>query len=472
MSAEKFDFRSDFNTAGVFWEPSKPDQKFSAQIISKRSHIDLTVAAESFKVTVETVVTERQGNTADPTVLNGFTGLGRCSLLHLHSIGNPGLLNLPEGWEIRAPKYRVSACVAGLHMDSASAAIFKEAEFRFKGLDGWFQPSVELSFDERGVSVLYPKNVPPVVDCGIERLAVQLKIRVSPGAKFSSGGVHTARPQAYITITSEECHELDWFLSIGVRLERYFSLCLGTSVALTSMYLKTDKDQECSLIVRGGRSKHQTPDVRYWIRCDAQDLQRTISAWLNTPEELEPVEVLLYETIRRTKLFVETEFLALAQAFESFHRVTDKSTLIAGAEFAEVMERLREFIAQTVGQPILAERLVSSMEHANEPSFRNRIFALFERLKPETLQRLLKENPETFERTLRQTRNYFTHAGTKKKRRVLTDSGDVFLFNQKLHALLRLLLLIRIGFPEEKAIDGVEQQVLRFGISRRGFSLK
>jgi Apea-like HEPN len=63
-----------------------------------------------------------------------------------------------------------------------------------------------------------------------------------------------------------------------------------------------------------------------------------------------------------------------------------------------------------------------------------------------------------FEQTLRQTRNHLTHPGIPKKSKVVTDGKGLFLFNQKMHALLRLLMLVHVRFPEEKVFRAVHDQ--------------
>jgi hypothetical protein len=47
---------------------------------------------------------------------------------------------------------------------------------------------------------------------------------------------------------------------------------------------------------------------------------------------------------------------------------------------------------------------------------------------------------------------------------VLTEATDLFLFNQKLHAFLRLLVLLRIGFEEGEVREPVQYQSGRWGI--------
>lgn len=44
----------------------------------------------------------------------------------------------------------------------------------------------------------------------------------------------------------------------------------------------------------------------------------------------------------------------------------------------------------------------------------------------------------------------------------MVDQKEIFLFNQKLHVLLRFLLLKSIGFPEEGIFDQIFQQSRRW----------
>jgi hypothetical protein len=174
-----------------------------------------------------------------------------------------------------------------------------------------------------------------------------------------------------------------------------------------------------------------------------------------------PLEHLVYGTIRHSSLFVETEFLSLAQAIESFHRLTDKSTVVEPRVFRHFLKNLCQFLQENWGSSPLMEGCLEKVRHANEPKFQDRIQSLLTRIDPVRLRKLIGD-PVVFERTLRQTRNHFTHSGISKKGSVLSDAKAIFLFNQKLHALLRLLLLKNVGFSEESVFEQVFQQSRRY----------
>ena len=169
-----------------------------------------------------------------------------------------------------------------------------------------------------------------------------------------------------------------------------------------------------------------------------------------------------YGTIRHSSLFVETEFLTLAQAIESFHRLTDKSTVVEPQVFAQVKEDLFGFISQqSWANSAIGDRCKEATNFLNDPTFKTRIQSLLAGIDPERLKTLVGD-PVAFEQTLRQTRNYLTHPGTEKKGKVLTDPKELFLFNQKLHVLLRLLMLKTMGFAEEAIFDQMFQQSHRY----------
>ena len=46
----------------------------------------------------------------------------------------------------------------------------------------------------------------------------------------------------------------------------------------------------------------------------------------------------------------------------------------------------------------------------------------------------------------------------------MTEAAELFLFNQKLHAFLRLLMLLYLGFPEEDIFEPVLYQSRKWTI--------
>jgi hypothetical protein len=80
-------------------------------------------------------------------------------------------------------------------------------------------------------------------------------------------------------------------------------------------------------------SKAETLRYERVIQCTPEQLCIALDRWFSVPDGLRQIENLIYGTIRNSSLFVETEFLSLAQAIESFHGVTDNSVLMPEPEF-------------------------------------------------------------------------------------------------------------------------------------------
>jgi hypothetical protein len=114
-----------------------------------------------------------------------------------------------------------------------------------------------------------------------------------------------------------------------------------------------------------------------------------------------------------------------------------------------------------VARTEVAKSLKDALIHSNDFTFRKRVNLLLHRISEQHRKDLVGD-AEIFDMTLRQTRNYFTHLGTKKKGHVLTGTSELFLFNQKVHAVLRILMLIYVGLPENQVFEPVLRQASKW----------
>jgi hypothetical protein len=420
--AKTLDLNSPVRTAGVFWQPEHPEKKFSGYLTSDRRKLQLLVAAEYSKLDPSTLFRRTTGSET-PDLLHGFTSLGPCTLVGLYDTGDLGVQDFTHGRAISAPSFRVSACVTGVQLGATSTLELRNAQFRYRGLEGWFPTPGERSVTRESMSIVYPTRVPPIVDFSVLSNRVRVKIGMELTLKSRLSVTESVVTEPVIAIEPTEPTSFEWLFDAAVRLENFFSLCLGTSVGLRAMSVDHTNGTS-GWVIRPRGSKSQKSDVRVWIRCDASQLSSAIAAWLDKPAVFRLVENLVYGTVRHSSMFVETEFLSLAQAVESLHRVTDRTG-------------------------------------GRERSFRKRIEDLLARLDGRTVAKVIGDRA-VFEQTLRETRNYFTHPGIRKRARVITDPKELFLFNQRLHAWLRLLMLVDLAFPEALAIEPVCQQLQRW----------
>jgi HEPN superfamily Apea-like protein/ApeA-like protein len=453
--ADRFDIQSEFETEGCFWEPGTPAQSFSAHLSATSKRIELTKAAE--RVGMERLFSRSDDEPA-PDILHGDTLLGPCTLIGLQGVGGFGSGNPSTGNILRALRFRISLCILGLHLTNESAPEIHSATFNYAGLESWLRSDAQISLTDDGVIIRHPRNSPPLLDFSLVPTRTRMQLRVASNLQFSPARTHSAGAEPCVIVEPAIPASLEGLLDSAYRLENFLSLWIGTSVRLRTVWLKDSSEKKGWVIRRVPTDDPaEEPDIQAWVRADASQLAGAIIAWMTTPEEFRPVENLVYGVIRSTPLFVETEFLSLAQALESLHRLTDTNTMVERSLFKQICAALEQSIRAICNHPSLAERFEDAIRYANEPSFRNRITSLISRIRTEHAETLLGD-VSLFERTLRQTRNFLTHPGIKRQAEVLTGTKELFLFNQKLHAFLRLLLLLNLGVSEDVAFEPVRYQ--------------
>ncbi len=454
----KYGLRSRFEAEGIFWPSNNPHARFSARLISTKRSIELAVAAES--AGPERLFPSPNDELA-PDVMHGYTTIGKCTLMGLQEFDGVRQFEVETQRTLLTRRYRVGACVVGAYLGNESEPIWRSATFSFAGVGDWLRPATQIRITDKALVISHPTPAPTIVDFCMVPTMTHIELRMISDMTWSPSGRHSSsRDEPQIEITPEQPASLGWFIDVAVRFENFFSLCLGTSVQLRSVQLLRSA-RDMAWFVRPIPGKVGTPDIEAWIRCDASQLATAMSKWLATPEKFRPLENLIYGAIRNSSMFVETEFLSLAQGVESFHRLTQPVLIADQLTFKRALKAILKLILTTCGESALATRLIESIRHANEPSFRNRVESLIRGLPPEHVEALLGD-PEEFERRLRQTRNFFTHPGTKKGSRVLTGVKEIFLFNQRLHAFLRLLMLTSVGFREADVFRLVHYQSRRW----------
>jgi hypothetical protein len=461
---EKFELHSKFQLEGVFWDAANPDDKFAGTLSCDGKRLELVTRAEL--VTPTPAMLMGADETSVPDVMHGFTVKGDCTIVGLQRINTPGLLDYPKGRGVRWRYFRViGACLMGWHLANDTAEVLTAADLTYTGISEWFPGcGASITWPEGGTLISLPKERRIVLDVCIIAKRFHLFIDIDPNFEFKMGGKSfKGDSEPVIMLEPAEPRSLEWFVEVMHRLENFLSLCLGSSVrAKTMRLIGKDKKTESGWLIRPRGGKIEKPSMAIWLGCDSSQLSSAVASWFSMSEEFTPLENLIYGTIRHSSLFVETEFLSLAQAIESFHRLTDKSTVVEPEVFAQVKDALSNFISQqSWANSAIGNRCKNALNFLNEPTFQGRIQSLLAGIDPGRLKTLVGD-PVIFEQTLKQTRNYMTHPGIEKKGKVLADSKELFLFNQRLHVLLRLLMLKTLGFSEEAIFDQMFQQSRRY----------
>jgi hypothetical protein len=365
------DVRARLQVPGVFWEPTKTESRFSGSIICDGNQIEFVTCAELINPDLSFLrASLGEERSPAPDIVHGFTTRGECTLIGLQERTGDSLADLPNNRGVRVRKFRVSGCIFGFYLEHYATPVLTSSSFTYSGIHEWLPSSSKVTLAEGSATIVSPSQVLTVIDTTAK--STRIRLEVAPNLQFGPAGRwHTGRSESRLTIEPVEARSLQWFTQLAYRFENFFSLCLGTSVRLKTFSL-TEQGAKDGFLLRPRRTKGEKPDVAVWIRIDASELAEAICQWFQTPEEFLQLERLIYGTIRHSSLFPETEFLALAQAIEAFHRLTESSSVSSSADFKRTLKALCKVISQLCKGSPLETRFLDGIRHANEPSFHDR----------------------------------------------------------------------------------------------------
>jgi hypothetical protein len=142
-------------------------------------------------------------------------------------------------------------------------------------------------------------------------------------------------------------------------------------------------------------------------------------------------------------LFMEFQFLALAQALEVYHCLTIGNASVYRIARIPEAEKIRKIISEHLAEKSnwVEEMLSSSVR----PSLRERLMELFEKYHDFCYTYLKFNKKEELVQRIKDNRDYFTHWGTRLKKKSVTDD-DLYWLMKDTQFILRLCLLSELGF--------------------------
>lgn len=328
---------SKFSLVSAFWEPGFHGNPLTGTLINDDAGLTFTTSPKyGYRVRVgslaELMRLSESGAVPRIAFMHGFSSDGICTLCQLTEIAHPGLHDTSSGHWIEANSYRASLFVGGMHLSGLEDKVLTSARFTYTGLGEWLPGPLNESWETDHILLKIPLEERVVFELGVLGLQVHASLRVhSEIISTEVDGGRLTRPVAFVEIESREPESLNWYLSVGNRIENFFSLLLGASVAMETMFIY--KGEDSGHIVTKRKRVVEKLGAFGCVRCTTSQLAHGMATWLSQPEEFRSVENLALGVLRKGDLFYETEFLSLTQALEGFHRVSfeapslDKSTL-------------------------------------------------------------------------------------------------------------------------------------------------
>jgi hypothetical protein len=357
--------------------------------------------------------------------------------------------------------FRVSVALVGAHVDSLDDVRFARAYAALVHLPRW-----------AGLSGIRQILTPNATGRSIERMAHEFSfppehpVRIDDMQLRFVTGAHTeldyyARAVIEQTVSVqldfEEPRPFDELVNGTLRhIQDFLALAVGRLCSLLELKVVRageDPKREAVRILyaqgrKTGSDKPVEPEKMVFTFKEIQDAwPEPLRRYLDARDQIRSAMDLYFAVVNSPGLYIEVQFLNLAQALESFHRGTRDATILSADEFATV----RGAIEQLLQRPELAlspdarETFVGKAKYWNEVTLRHRLRDLLASLRPEA--QAVIGDVTRFVRRVVNTRNYFTHRDPSLRNSV-SDVPALIHLTRQLEFLVEQNLLQTIGMPE------------------------
>jgi hypothetical protein len=436
----------DFTLNGHWWIPSNRNGAaygtLSYSVDRIRLRLDRALAPE-----LNTAY--RVGGAKIPIILGQANDFSSVTLLGAFYLGS-------QGKEI---DLLANEIVVGAHLDSARAAV-REAVVRFSNLEEWtsrqlvqqsagdgdaracFSVAADLNPNLQVSALPHLKTLSLSTD--LQVLHNLVETRLTNQSRFALEFNHPATLQ---TVT-ESVRSLGNLLALLID-----EPVQPTSIRLTMQLDPAGPDVFANYAipprVRLPKKKHE-----FEMLLPFDDLLQANAAetlfrnWFQKEQVLRPVYDLLLGTIYSPGRYVQSTFLSLAQALESFHRRVYEGKYISDDEYSRIRSALENAIPVGVDKK-LSDKLTAMLRYGNELSLKSRLEYLFEGIRVDHLNNLSgTDDSRKFARTLVDIRNYLTHYDGRKSS-VLENTVEMYNLNRRITAIVMLLIFKYLGIPED-----------------------
>lgn len=466
MGKEYLRLDSKFSSVAAFWKPETPDEVMTGTLTVNVDGIRFVTSPEYFRGAQVPLPNPSHWNSDSiprTDVLHGFFEGDNCTLLNLMEVEHPGLTSYRnEPQSVASAAHRASIFVSGMHTGAMEDRCLDSARYTFSSLSQFVNTPLTENWSNERVTIEIQSEPKPLVDCSVLETHVHVELKASQTLTTDEEReARLTKTVAIVEVTPPEPESLLWFMDIGIRLENLFSLLAGTSLAMETFFVY--REDKSGAVIRKQHTLVEKFKIFDSLRHSNSQLAHAISTWLSESEGFREIENLLLGVLRKGKLFVETEFLSLAQALEGFHRATggDESKM-EKASFKALREKIEKLIEEQKVDDETARKVKAAVAYCNQTSFRSRLKELCGRISQSTLGEM-KMDPDAFAASVMNTRNFFTHAGgSSDEKKEPLRGGELFLLSQKMRALLRGVFLLHLGFPEPQFKDLIVREATKW----------
>ncbi len=455
----------EFETIGEWWLPHNMDnRKLGRLTFSHTDGLSLEVYGSfSFDATKHKI-DERTGIERGYPLIEGITRNGK--RFSIFGCSFDGISASLPGFS--SETFRGSYAFENQHKEpeKAVATAFNKAHVQFTYLPDWvgfsgIQETFSFNKDTKVIDKI------EIVYTSVNKIMTDLEdstVLIAQGYSKRGNSLTgvSLEPVIWLEIEADsETNLKSWLENFIVPLQELMTLATQQQNAITFLSLFSEQNRiQTSNGFRESATKvyYQQSVAKnkrkskilndYAMLFSFQDIQRELDTilknWLSIRrKELKSSLDLFFGVEMSNGMYLDNEFLNLAQALEVYHRERFDNTVVPKADFKIKKKEIIESVPENY-----REWLQQQLAHSNEPRLFHRVIELVEHT-TEVLARLV-EDTEGFARKVTDTRNFLTHYSRKSKH--VMENEELFRAVQTLSYILQACMLFELGLSREHCL--------------------
>jgi hypothetical protein len=455
---------------GVWWLPEQPQHVVSGTLYFDPSEgIDLKLVG-----TFGSLPDLNQDHR--PDIILGATTSGKLVTLH-HNVRTGFRLVMPG---VPSASYRSAVAFFGHHFAASEQLRFRTLSLAYPHLAEWtglsgFSITHSVDEAEHWIGATLAYSFPDALPAAIPGAELKLDYESSQDGDLRTSvllnqrtffKVTVSEPTDFSTLWSQYRHPIENFLTFAV----------GTPVRPTEAFLTADGVTHPSRsgphpkkieVLKPSRAadiadkpRHRS-DMLFTLEDIGNSFGPALTTWMTKAQHLEPVYNLYFGLRYATRLYLENQLLAVAQALEVLHRRTVGGQMLPDPEFALLQQRLSDALPDTLDGE-LREAFQLKLRYFNEVGLRRRIRDLLSGL--ESATEVAIPHSGRFVDRLVTARNFLTHFDRSLEQRAPTGEGLYLVVRQAMFLLeLRLMLELDMATDLVERIARRNERYLQLG---------
>lgn len=369
---------------------------------------------------------------------------------------------------ISKSKINADLALSGVEYEQDEVITFDSFNFSIDGLEEWVGISgisVEHNNDFLGAKIQFQQ--PDFLSYQLKD-GLRLEIKFGHSMSMSPNPINLELSQnTFFKVISEKSLNIDEIAFYIHKFVTFLNFAIDANISLKSVYCFSNsftrevndinRPEPIGLYYASSPFDEKIPKIEWHTMLfrfvDIKDrFNEIIDKWLGAYENISPSLNLYFSTKTGAQKYVDGQFLALAQALETYHRRTSDETYVTKKEFKALLNEMKSKCPEKH-----KDWLAGRLDNGNEISLRNRLNRIVESFKSIIGT---DDEVELIIKLIVDTRNYLTHYNPKLEKKAASGQ-NLWNLCRKMEAILQLHLLKELGFNESE-ISSVLNNTYKF----------